>query len=115
MLFTHPRRSHCSSNGTNLYGAAKGLKFDIDYERLLELCARKRTLVRAFYYIAVAEDQEFSPLRTLVDWVDYNGFSVGTKPLKEFTDAQGRHRAKGNMDIELAINVMKVWPAWTMW
>ena len=64
--------------------------------------------MRAFYYTAVAEDQEFSPLRPLVDWLDYNGFSVVTKPLKEFTDAQGRRRVKGNMDIELAIDVMEM-------
>ena len=95
-------------DGANLYGAAKGLQFDIDYKRLLELFARKGTLVRAFYYTAVAEDQEFSPLRPLVDWLDYNGFSVVTKPLKEFTDAQGRRRVKGNMDIELAIDVMEM-------
>ena len=95
-------------DGANLYGAAKGLQFDIDYKRLLELFARKGILVRAFYYTAVAEDQEFSPLRPLVDWLDYNGFSVVTKPLKEFTDAQGRRRVKGNMDIELAIDVMEM-------
>ncbi len=95
-------------DGANLYGAAKGLQFDIDYKRLLELFARKGNLVRAFYYTAVAEDQEFSPLRPLVDWLDYNGFSVVTKPLKEFTDSQGRRRVKGNMDIELAIDVMEI-------
>ncbi len=95
-------------DGANLYGAAKGLQFDIDYKRLLELFARKGILVRAFYYTAVAEDQEFSPLRPLVDWLDYNGFAVVTKPLKEFTDAAGRRRVKGNMDIELAIDVMEM-------
>jgi uncharacterized LabA/DUF88 family protein len=44
----------------------------------------------------------------LVDWLDYNGFTVVTKPLKEFTDSQGRRRVKGNMDIELAIDVMEL-------
>ncbi len=69
-------------------------------------CSRARAFSCARYYTAVAEDQEFSPLRPLVDWLDYNGFSVVTKPLKEFTDAAGRRRVKGNMDIELAIDVM---------
>ena len=64
--------------------------------------------MRAFYYTAVAEDRELSTLRPLVDWLDYNGFAVVTKPLKEFTDAQGRRRVKGNMDIELAIDVMEM-------
>src|SRR6185437_13048842 len=108
MLFYPSEKLALFIDGANLYGAAKGLQFDIDYKRLLELFARKGNLVRAFYYTAVAEDQEFSPLRPLVDWLDYNGFSVVTKPLKEFTDAQGRRRVKGNMDIELAIDVMEM-------
>jgi uncharacterized LabA/DUF88 family protein len=108
MLFYPQEKLALFIDGANLYGAAKGLQFDIDYRRLLELFARKGVLVRAFYYTAVAEDQEFSPLRPLVDWLDYNGFSVVTKPLKEFTDAQGRRRVKGNMDIELAIDVMEM-------
>src|SRR5215469_12121907 len=108
MLFYPSEKLALFIDGANLYGAAKGLQFDIDYKRLLELFARKGTLVRAFYYTAVAEDQEFSPLRPLVDWLDYNGFSVVTKPLKEFTDTQGRRRVKGNMDVELAIDVMEM-------
>lgn len=108
MLFYPSEKLALFIDGANLYGAAKGLQFDIDYKRLLELFARKGTLVRAFYYTAVAEDQEFSPLRPLVDWLDYNGFMVVTKPLKEFTDLQGRRRVKGNMDIELAIDVMEM-------
>src|SRR5258708_12942102 len=110
MLFYSQEKLALFIDGANLYGAAKGLQFDIDYKRLLELFARKGLLVRAFYYTALAEDQEFSPLRPLVDWLDYNGFSVVTKPLKEFTDTQGRRRVKGNMDIELAIDVMEMSP-----
>src|SRR6267154_2783721 len=108
MLFYPQEKIALFVDGANLYGAAKGLQFDIDYKRLLELFARKGLLVRAFYYTALAEDQEFSPLRPLIDWLDYNGFTVVTKPLKEFTDAQGRRRVKGNMDIELAIDVMEM-------
>ncbi|MGH6870527.1 MAG: NYN domain-containing protein [Rhizomicrobium sp.] len=108
MLFYPQEKLALFIDGANLYGAAKGLMFDIDYKRLLELFARKGTLVRAFYYTAVVENEEFSPLRPLVDWLDYNGFAVVTKPAKEFTDSQGRRRIKGNMDIELAIDVMEM-------
>jgi uncharacterized LabA/DUF88 family protein len=108
MLFYPQEKLALFIDGANLYGAAKGLQFDIDYKRLLGLFARKGVLVRAFYYTAVDETAEFSPLRPLVDWLDYNGFSVVTKPLKEFTDSQGRRRVKGNMDIELAIDVMEM-------
>lgn len=97
-------------DGANLYSAARGLNFDIDYRRLLEHFRNKGTLIRAFYYTALIEDQDYSPLRPLIDWLDYNGYSVVTKPAKEFTDAQGRRRIKGNMDIELAIDAMEMAP-----
>jgi uncharacterized LabA/DUF88 family protein len=65
-------------------------------------------LIRGFYYTALIEDQEYSPIRPLVDWLDYNGYTMVTKPTKEFTDATGRRKLKGNMDIELAIDVMEM-------
>ena len=95
-------------DGSNLYAAARALGFDIDYRRLLEVFTAKGHLVRAFYYTALIEDQEYSPIRPLVDWLDYNGYTMVTKPTKEFTDAAGRRKLKGNMDIELAIDVMEM-------
>ncbi len=95
-------------DGSNLYAAARALGFDIDYKRLLELFSQEGRLVRAFYYTALVEDQEYSPIRPLVDWLDYNGYTMVTKPTKEFTDAAGRRKIKGNMDIELAIDVMEM-------
>ncbi|MDJ0945093.1 MAG: NYN domain-containing protein [Kiloniellales bacterium] len=95
-------------DGANLYATARSLGFDVDYKRLLELFAQQCTLVRAFYYTALVEDQEYSPIRPLIDWLDYNGYSMVTKPTKEFTDASGRRKIKGNMDIELAVDVMEM-------
>ena len=93
-------------DGANFYAAARALNLDINYKRLLAEFSSQGRLVRAFYYTAMLEDQEYSPIRPLVDWLDYNGYTVVTKPTKEFTDATGRRRIKGNMDIELAIDVM---------
>ena len=95
-------------DGSNLYAAARALGFDIDYKRMLEIFEEQAILVRAFYYTALVEDQEFSPIRPLVDWLDYNGYTMVTKPTKEFTDPTGRRKIKGNMDIELAIDVMEM-------
>ncbi len=95
-------------DGANLYAAARALAFDIDYKRLLDLFAAKGRLIRAFYYTALLEDQEYSPLRPLVDWLDYNGYTMVTKPTKEYTDATGRRKIKGNMDIELAIDMLEM-------
>jgi uncharacterized LabA/DUF88 family protein len=95
-------------DGSNLYATARALGFDIDYKRMLKVFEEQAILVRAFYYTALVEDQEFSPIRPLVDWLDYNGFTMVTKPTKEFTDPTGRRKIKGNMDIELAIDVMEM-------
>ena len=93
-------------DGANLHATSKALGFDIDYKRLLKEIQTRGTLVRAFYYTAIIEDQGFSSIQPLVDWLDYNGYTVVTKSAKEFTDASGRRKVKGNMDIELAVNVM---------
>ncbi len=108
MVFYPQERIALFIDGSNLYAAARALNFDIDYKRLLELFASKGHLIRAFYYTALIEDQEYSPIRPLIDWLDYNGYAMVTKPTKEFTDASGRRKIKGNMDIELAIDVMEM-------
>jgi uncharacterized LabA/DUF88 family protein len=108
MLFYPEEKIALFIDGANLYAAARALGFDIDYKRLLELFAEKGRLIRAFYYTALIEDQEYSPIRPLVDWLDYNGYTMVTKPTKEYTDATGRRKLKGNMDIELAIDVMEM-------
>src|ERR1700688_3630517 len=105
----------CSSNkialfidGANLYATSKTLGFDIDYKRLLKEFQSRGTLLRAFYYTAVIQDQEFTSIRPLIDWLDYNGYTGVPKAAKEFIDASGRRKVKGNMDIELAIDAMEL-------
>jgi uncharacterized LabA/DUF88 family protein len=95
-------------DGANLYATTKSLGFDIDYKRLLKEFQSRGYLLRAFYYTAVIEDQEYSSIRPLIDWLDYNGYSVVTKATKEFVDQTGRRKIKGNMDIELAVDAMEI-------
>jgi len=95
-------------DGANLYATARSLNFDIDYRKLLDYFRSQAKLIRANYYTAMMEDADYSPIRPLVDWLDYNGFSVVTKPTKEFTDSAGRRKIKGNMDIEIAVDIMEL-------
>jgi uncharacterized LabA/DUF88 family protein len=95
-------------DGANLYATAKSLGFDIDYKKLLQEFQNKGYLLRAYYYTALADDQEYSSIRPLIDWLDYNGYTVVTKPTKEFVDSTGRRKIKGNMDIELAVHAMEM-------
>ncbi|UUP18989.1 NYN domain-containing protein [Nitratireductor thuwali] len=95
-------------DGANLYATSRSLGFDIDYRKLLSSFQQKAYLLRAYYYTALVEDQEYSSIRPLIDWLDYNGYKVVTKPAKEFTDSTGRRKIKGNMDIELAIDALEL-------
>jgi len=106
MKFYPDERLALFIDGANLYAATKALEFDIDYRQLRKFFADKGKLIRAYYYTALVEDQDFSPIRPLVDWLDYNGYTMVTKPAKRFTDASGREKIKGNMDIELAVDAM---------
>jgi len=97
-------------DGANLYATSRALGFDIDYRKLLTYFQKRGYLLRANYYTAIIEDQEYSSIRPLIDWLDYNGFTVVTKTAKEFTDSMGRRKVKGNMDIELAVDAMELAP-----
>ena len=95
-------------DGANLYAASRALGFDIDYKKMLQYFEGQGYLLRAYYYTALIEDQEYSSIRPLIDWLDYNGYRVITKPTKEFTDSFGRRKVKGNMDMELAVDAMEL-------
>lgn len=109
-MFDQRERIALFIDGANLYATSKSLSFDIDYKRMLGFFSQKGYMLRAYYYTALIEDQEYSSIRPLIDWLDYNGYSVITKPTKEFTDASGRRKVKGNMDMELAIDAMELAP-----
>lgn len=107
-MFYQNERLALFVDGANLHGASKSLGFDIDYKRLLTEFSKRGRLIRAFYYTTLMENEEYSPLRPLIDWLDYNGFTMVTKPAKEYTDAMGRRRFKGSIDIELAVDAMEM-------
>jgi uncharacterized LabA/DUF88 family protein len=95
-------------DGPNVYSAAKSLGFDVDYRKLLDEFRKRGVVVRAFYYTPMVEDQEYSPIRPLVDWLDYNGFQLVTKPAREYVDPAGRKRYRGDMNVEVAVDMMEM-------
>ncbi len=106
-MFYRDERLALFIDGSNLYAAAKALGFDIDYKLLRQEFMQRGKLLRAYYYTALLENDDYSPIRPLVDWLHYNGFTMVTKPAKEFTDSQGRRKVKGNMDIELTVDALE--------
>jgi len=109
-MFYKDERLALFIDGSNLYAAGKTLGFDIDYKLLRSEFMRRGKFLRAFYYTALLENDEYSPIRPLVDWLQYNGYTMVTKPAKEYTDSMGRRKVKGNIDIELAVNAMELAP-----
>ena len=97
-------------DGSNLHASLKAINLDIDYKLLKKEFMRRGKLLRAYYYTALLEDDENSPLRPLVDWLSYNGFTLVTKQAKEYRDSLGKRKVKGNMDIELAVDAMELAP-----
>ncbi len=109
-MFYKDERLALFIDGSNLYAAGKALGFDIDYKLLRQEFMRRGKLLRAFYYTALLENDDYSPIRPLVDWLHYNGYNMVTKAAKEYTDSMGRRKVKGNMDIELAVDAMELAP-----
>src|SRR5215813_7808185 len=110
MAFYKTERLALFIDGANLYSAGKTLGVEVDYRKLLEEFRRRGQLVRAYYYTALIENDDYSPIRPLVDWLQYNGFKVVTKPAKEFTDSTGRRRIKGDMDVEITVDMLNLCP-----
>lgn len=108
MHFVPNERVALFIDGANLYSASRNLGFDVDYRNLLEYFRKRCNILRAYYYSAVLETDDYSPLKPLTDWLAYNGYSLVTKAAKEFTDATGRRRVKGNMDIEIAVDMLEL-------
>jgi uncharacterized LabA/DUF88 family protein len=108
MAFLPTERVALFIDGSNLFSASRSLGFDIDYKSLLVAFRKKANIIRAYYYSAILESEEFTPLKPLTDWLSYNGYAMVTKPAKEFVDAQGRRRIKGNMDIEIAVDMLEL-------
>lgn len=96
-------------DGANLYSASRNLGFDVDYKALLTYFQRQTNVIRAYYYSAIIKE-EYSPLKPLTDWLAYNGYALVTKEAKEYTDSGGRHRIKGNMDVEIACDMLELAP-----
>lgn len=97
-------------DGSSLYSASRALGFDVDYKKLLKHFSAGHNLTRAYYYAAILDTDEYSPLKPLTDWLSYNGYFLVTKTAREFTDSTGKRRVKGNMGMEIAVDMMEQAP-----
>ena len=108
MIIYQDERIALFIDGANLHSTLKLLGLEVDYRKLLDHFTQGGRLIRANYYTAMWDDQDYSALRPLVDWLDYNGFNVVKKPAREQTDAHGKRRIKGNMDVDIAVDMLEL-------
>lgn len=93
-------------DGSNLYESARALSMKVDYKRLLDLLNEDGALLRAYYFTALPDRSIENWIHKQVDWMMNNGYSVISKPMKEYVDASGRKKQKGNIDMEIAVCAM---------
>jgi uncharacterized LabA/DUF88 family protein len=106
MAFYKDERLTLFIDGASLYQAARAVGLEIDFRKLLKEFQARGRLLRASYYTTIVESDEYSPIRPLIDWLAYNGFNVIRKPAREFVDRDGRKRNRGNMDVEIAVDML---------
>lgn len=107
-MFYKDERLAVLIDGANLYAASRLLGFEVDFKLLRQEFSRRGKLVRIGYYNSVTEGDDFTPLRPLLDWLDYNGFRVVTRPTREVVEASGRRRVKGNLEVHIAVDAMEI-------
>ena len=108
-MYFHPEeRIVILIDGVNLNATHKALDFDIDYKKLLAMFRQRGRLVKALFYTTVFEQQEYSSVRPLVDWLEYNGFTLVTKPAREIIDSEGRRRIRGSMHVEMVVDALRL-------
>jgi uncharacterized LabA/DUF88 family protein len=108
MYFRPQERVCLFIDGASLYSTARNIGFDVDYRNMLTFFRNQCVLIRAYYYSAILETEEYSPLKPLTDWLAYNGYALVTKTAREFIDHNGRRRVKGNMDVDIAVDMLEM-------
>lgn len=94
-------------DGPDLHGIARSTGVDIDFKKLKSFFQDRTHLVRAFYYTTVVVQDQHATIKPLVDWLEYNGFTLVTKPAKIRIGSDGRQHMNTNMRVELAVDALE--------
>lgn len=94
-------------DGRSLHHDVRALNFEVDYHLLFEEFAKRASILRAYYYTTVSGHDSVET-QHLLDWLEYNGFTVRRQHAKEYDDGGGRRRTKRSIGIELAVDAMDI-------
>src|SRR6266566_1791882 len=95
-------------DGSNLSASSRAAGFRIDFAKVLKHWQNEGQVQDASYFTALPPKDVPSPLRTLTDWLQYNGWFLITKEVKDHLGADGIFKIKGNMDVEIAVKAMSL-------
>lgn len=100
-------------DGKNFYSTACALDITVDWKLLHQEISRQCRLMQALYFTTLPkgeDEHDHIAAKPTLDWMEYNGWTVCTKPGRAFVDHDGRRKIKGNTDVELAVAAMKLTP-----
>jgi uncharacterized LabA/DUF88 family protein len=107
MLISRQERLGLFIDGADFLAASRSLGFSVDFKRLLPLFRRQARLTRILFYAALTEDDRGEcPMRPLLDWLQYNGYTTVTKTMRR--GFAGQALPSGAMDVELAVDAMRL-------
>ena len=106
LIFPHERLG-LFIDGSNLHAASRALGFSIDFKRLLHVFRQQSQLVRALYCTMLIDEDGPNPLRPLINWLEYNGYTTITKPAKQYRDGECWH-PRNRIDVDLAVDAMRL-------
>jgi uncharacterized LabA/DUF88 family protein len=95
-------------DGPSLHYSTRALGFDVDFKRLLSWLNQQGSLLRAHYYMTILEELERQSARPLLDWLDYNGFTVKAKSVRDHDDGEGHRRYRRNLSVEIAVDSIEI-------
>jgi len=97
-------------DGASIHSASQSVDLQIDWHTFLTEFQNRGHLIRAIYATPIFEDEgEHNPLRPLIDWLDYNGFTTITRTARKEADDNGRFRIKnGNIHVDVTLAAIRL-------
>lgn len=91
-------------DGSNFNEAFKFARFRPNYQLIESFFAQEGDIVGMFYFTALPPKEVQSPIRAIMDHIQYHGWTIVSKETKTYGGT-----VKGNMDVEIVVQ------AWAMW
>ena len=93
-------------DGDDTYAVLKSLHLELDFKSLRTYFLQRARLLRATYYAVVPENDAYCTQMPLLDWLEYNGYSV-VKRAWQVEQATGRKKVP-NIYVDIAVDAINL-------